>query len=68
VEVDYVKTSTGYNGGATVEDIQLMRENLPAKIKLKASGGIRDRKFAEALIKAGADRLGTSAGIQIIKS
>lgn len=68
VEVDYVKTSTGFNGGAKVEDIMLMREILPQKIKIKASGGIRDRAFVEELIKAGADRIGTSAGVQIVQT
>ncbi|MBL6962832.1 MAG: deoxyribose-phosphate aldolase [Bacteroidetes bacterium] len=66
VEVDYVKTSTGFNGGVKIEDLKLMRECLPEKIKLKASGGIRDEKFAKKLIRAGANRLGTSAGIQIV--
>jgi deoxyribose-phosphate aldolase len=67
VGVDYIKTSTGYNGeGATLENIKLIRQSSSGKIKIKASGGIKTRKFAEQLIKAGADRIGTSSGISII--
>ncbi len=66
-QADYVKTSTGYLGqGATVEVVQLMRKVLPAVIKIKASGGIRDRQFAEQLVAAGANRLGSSSGIAIL--
>ncbi len=66
-EADYVKTSTGYGPeGATVKAVQLMRKNLPAKIKIKAAGGIRDFTFAEELIAAGADKLGTSSGVKIM--
>ena len=66
-DVDYVKTSTGINGpGANPEVVKLLREILPKRIKIKASGGIRDRAFAEQLIEAGADRIGTSSGIQIV--
>ena len=65
--VDYVKTSTGFaSRGATVEDIKLMRSVLPKSMKIKASGGIRTYEDAEAMIKAGADRLGCSASIQIV--
>ncbi len=65
--VDFVKTSTGFSkAGATTEDIELMRSSLPENIKIKASGGIRDAKFAKELIKAGADRIGASSGIKII--
>jgi deoxyribose-phosphate aldolase len=61
--VDFVKTSTGFaKSGATVEDIKLLRANLPAKIQIKASGGIKTKEQAEALVKAGADRIGTSNG------
>lgn len=64
---DFVKTSSGYTGtGATVEAVQLLRHLLPANIKIKATGGIRTRQFAEQLISAGAERLGTSSGITII--
>lgn len=66
---DYVKTSTGFSsGGATVEDVALMRRIVGEKAKVKASGGIRDRQTAEAMIEAGADRLGTSATIKIVES
>ncbi|AEG16274.1 Deoxyribose-phosphate aldolase [Desulfofundulus kuznetsovii DSM 6115] len=59
----YVKTSTGFGpGGATVEDVRLLRENLPLEMGVKASGGIRTTGQALALIEAGAGRLGTSAG------
>ncbi|GAB3198809.1 deoxyribose-phosphate aldolase [Pontibacter aydingkolensis] len=65
--VDYVKTSTGFaSRGATVEDIKLMRRVLPKSMKIKAAGGIRTYEDAKALIKAGADRLGCSASIQIV--
>ncbi|MCC9165904.1 deoxyribose-phosphate aldolase [Pontibacter harenae] len=64
---DYVKTSTGFSTrGASLEDIELMRGVLPPHMKIKASGGIKTFVQAEALIKAGADRLGCSASIQII--
>ncbi|MCC6727538.1 MAG: deoxyribose-phosphate aldolase [Saprospiraceae bacterium] len=69
VKVDFVKTSTGINGkGASVEIIEALRKKLPSNIKLKASGGIRDRKFAEQLVAAGADRIGTSVGAAIVNS
>jgi deoxyribose-phosphate aldolase len=65
--VDFVKTSTGFNGsGATEEMIRFLRENLSPKIKIKASGGIKTKKQAEALINAGADRLGTSSGPALV--
>ncbi|WP_439881361.1 deoxyribose-phosphate aldolase [Pontibacter sp. MBLB2868] len=65
--VDYVKTSTGFaSGGATVEDVKLMRRVLPSSMKIKAAGGIRTIEDAEALIKAGADRIGCSASIKIV--
>lgn len=65
--VDFVKTSTGFNGsGATEETIRFLKENLLPKIKIKASGGIKTREQAEALINAGADRLGTSSGPALI--
>jgi len=63
----YVKTSTGFGSdGATVEDVALMHKTVP-KLKVKASGGIRDLQTALEMIKAGATRLGTSSGIAIIK-
>lgn len=65
--IDYMKTSTGYaKKGASVESVQLMRRHLPAQVKIKASGGIRDYNFAKSLIEAGADRLGCSASVAII--
>lgn len=67
-EADFVKTSTGYGpGGATIEAVELMRKLLPAKVKIKAAGGIRDAAFATELIKAGAGRIGTSAGAELLK-
>lgn len=67
-KADFVKTSTGFaGGGATLEDVRLMRAHLPAGIQVKASGGIRNRADAKALLAAGASRLGTSAGIAIVE-
>ncbi len=80
---DFVKTSTGFStGGATVEDVVLMRKTVDAKttameketgvtrnrVKVKASGGIRDLATAKAMIQAGADRLGTSATVDIVEA
>jgi len=63
----FVKTSTGFStGGATLEDILLMRERVGPKFGVKASGGIRDTATALAMIEAGATRLGTSAGVAIV--
>ena len=68
LEVNFVKTSTGYfKKGATVSIIKQLRKLLPEKIKIKASGGIRSAKKAQAMIAAGADRIGTSSGIKIIE-
>lgn len=64
----FVKTSTGFGpGGATVPDVQLLQAATQGRIGIKAAGGIRNRADAEALIAAGATRLGTSAGVQLIK-
>lgn len=64
----YVKTSTGFSThGATVDDIRLMRKTVGSKIGVKASGGIRDREMVEKLIAAGATRIGTSAGVSLMK-
>ena len=61
-EVAYVKTSTGFSTvGATREDVALLRENLPASVKVKASGGIRTLEDGQAYLDQGADRLGASA-------
>lgn len=66
--VDFVKTSTGFaEKGASVHAVQLMRKHLPASVKIKASGGIRSFDFAKELIEAGADRIGCSAGVQIVQ-
>lgn len=64
---DFVKTSTGFgSGGATVEDVKLMRDTVGDKTGVKAAGGIRDRETALAMIEAGANRIGCSAGIAIV--
>lgn len=64
---DYVKTSTGFStGGATVEDIKLMRKTVGPDIGVKASGGVRDRAGALAMIEAGATRIGASSGKEIV--
>ncbi len=66
--VDYVKTSTGYaEHGASLHAVQLIRKHLSDAIKIKASGGIRTYQFAKELIDAGADRLGCSNSLQIVK-
>ncbi|WP_440896949.1 deoxyribose-phosphate aldolase [Amphibacillus sp. Q70] len=65
---DFVKTSTGFStGGATVADIALMRKTVGPDIGVKASGGVRDQSTAEAVVEAGATRIGASAGIAIVK-
>ncbi|MBB5263234.1 deoxyribose-phosphate aldolase [Catenibacillus scindens] len=64
---DFVKTSTGFStGGARVEDVALMSRTVGDKAGVKASGGIRDAKTAQAMVDAGASRLGTSATVSII--
>jgi deoxyribose-phosphate aldolase len=68
IGVDFVKTSTGYaETGATLHAVQLMRANLPSHIKIKASGGIRTFESAVEFIEAGAERIGCSAGVSIVK-
>ena len=68
VKPDFIKTSTGFGtGGATVEDVKIMRANCGPNVAIKAAGGIRSWKEAKALIDAGATRLGTSAGVKIIE-
>ncbi|MCK1982108.1 MULTISPECIES: deoxyribose-phosphate aldolase [Peribacillus] len=65
---DYVKTSTGFStGGATVEDITLMRKTVGPDIGVKASGGVRNTSDAQKVIEAGATRIGASAGVSIVK-
>ena len=65
---DFVKTSTGFStGGATLEDVKLMKSVVGDKLQIKASGGVKDLKTAKEMIEAGATRLGTSSGVKIIK-
>jgi deoxyribose-phosphate aldolase len=65
---DFVKTSTGFaKGGATVEDVALLVQTVEGRAGVKASGGIRDRAAALAMIEAGATRLGTSSGVAILE-
>ncbi|MDO4304640.1 MAG: deoxyribose-phosphate aldolase [Bacillota bacterium] len=65
---DFVKTSTGFStAGATAEDVALMRKTVGDDMGVKASGGIRDRETATAMVEAGASRLGTSATVAICK-
>ena len=67
-KADFVKTSTGFGtGGATFEDVKLMKETVGNNAKVKASGGVKDKKTAEKYIELGADRLGTSSGIAIME-
>lgn len=64
---DFIKTSTGFSsGGAEVRDVRLMKKIIGNKIMIKASGGIRTLETAEAMIEAGADRLGCSASVEIM--
>ncbi len=65
--VDFIKTSTGFHpaGGATIEDVRLIKD-AAGKCKVKAAGGIRTAEQAIAMLNAGADRIGTSSGVQII--
>ena len=66
--VDYVKTSTGYaEKGASIHAVKLIRAHLADSVKIKASGGIKTYSFAKELIDAGADRLGCSSSVQIVK-
>jgi deoxyribose-phosphate aldolase len=67
--VDFVKTSTGFaDKGAQIATIQRMREILPSQVGIKASGGIKTLDQAEAMIAAGADRIGTSSGHLIMEA
>ena len=66
--VDFVKTSTGFaEKGASIHDVQLIRAHVADSIKIKASGGIRSYSFAKELINAGANRLGCSSSVEIVK-
>lgn len=65
----FVKTSTGFNGGgATIEDVRLMKKIVGSELQVKASGGVKDAATAKALIEAGATRLGTSSGIKLVSN
>ena len=64
---DFVKTSTGFStGGATIEDVALMKQTVGAHVGVKASGGIRSKEDAQAMVHAGAARIGASSGIAIV--
>ena len=66
---DYIKTSTGFGtAGATLADIELFRQHIGPKVKIKAAGGIRTREDAESYLAAGCDRIGSSSGAAIAKS
>ena len=65
---DFVKTSTGFStGGATVEDVRFMREHVDPRVKVKAAGGIRTADAFLDMVRAGAERIGCSAGVPIIE-
>ncbi len=65
---DYIKTSTGFGtGGATMEDVLLMKEHIGAEVKIKAAGGIKSVKDMEDFLEAGCERLGTSSGIALLQ-
>ena len=67
-KADFVKTSTGFGtGGATYEDVKLMKSVVGNNAKVKASGGVRDKETAQKYVELGAERLGTSSGIDIVK-
>ena len=67
-KADFVKTSTGFGtGGATYEDVKLMKSVVGDNAKVKASGGVRDKETAQKYVELGAERLGTSSGIEIVK-
>jgi deoxyribose-phosphate aldolase len=67
-EADFVKTSTGFaGGGATVEDVRLMRQTVGPRMGIKAAGGVRSYADAMAMVEAGATRVGASAGVQIVE-
>ena len=67
-EADFVKTSTGFTGGgATAPDVALMRKSIPAHMQVKASGGVRSRADFDAMVAAGATRIGASSGVKIVE-
>lgn len=64
---DFIKTSTGFGtGGATLEDLLIMKETIKGKVLIKAAGGVRDKETAEKYIKMGVVRLGTSSGVSLV--
>lgn len=68
-DADFVKTSTGFSSsGATLDDVELMRQTVGAEMGVKASGGVRDVETAIKMIEAGATRLGTSSGVTLMKN
>lgn len=65
---DFIKTSTGFNGrGASVNDVRIMKEGVKGKAKIKASGGVRTLEDCKRMIETGADRIGASAGVGIVR-
>ena len=67
-KADFVKTSTGFTGGgATAADVALMRASVPANMQVKASGGVRSREDFDAMVAAGATRIGAGSGVKIIE-
>ena len=65
---DFVKTSTGFTGGgATAEDVALMRKSIPVHMQVKASGGVRTREDFDKMVAAGASRIGASSGVKIVE-
>lgn len=68
IKPDFIKTSTGFGiGGATVEDVRLMKEIVGDEVKVKAAGGIRSWEMCKAMIDAGAERIGTSSSLKILE-
>ena len=64
----FVKTSTGFStGGATVEDVRLMRQTVGETVGVKASGGVRTSEDMKAMVEAGANRIGTSGGVALVQ-
>ncbi len=67
-KADFVKTSTGFTGGgATAEDVKLMKENVSSDMQVKASGGVRTKEDFDKMVAAGATRIGASAGVKIVE-
>ena len=64
---DFIKTSTGFAGGAQLEDVKLFKSLITGNLKIKASGGIKTAEQAKAFIEAGTSRIGTSSGVNICK-